>query len=191
MSLGKKLIKYRKEASMSQEDVAEVLNVSRQTISNWELDQTSPDLEQAKKISKLYKISLDELIDNNIKEVITEKISNTEKLTGLIYKILKWGIALIIGLIILGIIGSILFMTLRFSNDENTKKEYIKLTCNVGEEQYVYEMEYDTNNRVTSSSGDDILIEKLSLNDLEFADDIETKITNYVESLDGKCIKSK
>ncbi|NLC48094.1 MAG: helix-turn-helix transcriptional regulator [Tenericutes bacterium] len=56
MSLGSKFIKYRKDLKMSQEGVAEVLNVTRQTISNWELDLTSPDLEQTKKICKLYKI---------------------------------------------------------------------------------------------------------------------------------------
>ena len=41
MSLGSKLAKYRKEAKMSQEDLAEKLDVSRQTISNWELNQAS------------------------------------------------------------------------------------------------------------------------------------------------------
>lgn len=192
MSLGKKLMSYRKHLKMSQEDVAEVLKVSRQTISNWELDLTLPDLEQAKKISKLYNISLDELINKNIKEAVNEKISNTEKLTGLIYKILKCAIALIIGFIILSIIGLILFITLRLGYKGNIKKEYTKLICNIKEEQYIYEMEYNTkNNRIISSGGDSFLIDELNLGDYEFANEIEIKIIDYVESFGGRCSKSK
>ncbi|WP_330655437.1 helix-turn-helix transcriptional regulator [Alkaliphilus sp. B6464] len=41
MSLGKKLLYLRKQAGLSQEDVAEKLGVSRQTVSKWETDQTS------------------------------------------------------------------------------------------------------------------------------------------------------
>jgi Predicted transcriptional regulators len=89
MSLGEKLIELRKQKNLSQEKVAEELKVTRQTISNWELDQTVPDLEQSKELSRLYQISLDELVDNDIREVLTERVSNTEQLAGLIIKILK------------------------------------------------------------------------------------------------------
>jgi len=89
MSIGEKLAELRKQKNLTQENVAETLNVTRQTISNWELDQTVPDLEQSKALSKLYQISLDELVDNDIKEVLAEKISNTEKLAGLSIKLLK------------------------------------------------------------------------------------------------------
>ena len=89
MTIGDKLVELRKQKNLTQENVAETLNVTRQTISNWELGQTIPDLEQAKALSKLYKISLDELVDNDVKEVLSEKISNTEKLAGLSIKLLK------------------------------------------------------------------------------------------------------
>lgn len=48
---------------MTQEAVAEQLGVSRQTISKWELDETLPDIRQAKGLSKLYGVTLDDLID--------------------------------------------------------------------------------------------------------------------------------
>ena len=51
---------------LSQEDVAAKLGVSRQTISKWETDETVPDIRQSKKMSVLYKISLDDLIDFDI-----------------------------------------------------------------------------------------------------------------------------
>ncbi len=63
MSLGKSLFQARKKSGYSQEEVAEKLGVSRQTISKWETDETLPDIRQAKKLSQLYHLSLDDLID--------------------------------------------------------------------------------------------------------------------------------
>ena len=56
----------RKSKGLSQEELAIKLNVVRQTISKWELGETSPDIKQAKELSKIFKISLDELVDNNL-----------------------------------------------------------------------------------------------------------------------------
>ena len=88
MDLGNKILKLRKEKGYSQEDLAEKLNVTRQTISNWELGSTQPNPEQLKGLSKILNVSIDELLDNDIKGVIVEKVSNTEKLAGIIIKIL-------------------------------------------------------------------------------------------------------
>lgn len=65
MSLGEKLLQLRKKAGLSQEDVAEKLNVSRQTLSKWETDQTVPELIKAKLLSQLYNVSYDYLISEN------------------------------------------------------------------------------------------------------------------------------
>ena len=62
MSLGNSLFNARKKSGLSQEEVAEKLGVSRQTISKWETDETLPDIRQAKKPSVLYGLTLDELI---------------------------------------------------------------------------------------------------------------------------------
>lgn len=66
MTLGNSLFHARKKCGLSQENVAEKLGVSRQTVSKWETDETIPDLCQAKKMAVLYNISLDELIDFDI-----------------------------------------------------------------------------------------------------------------------------
>ena len=66
MYLGNNLILARKKKGLSQEAVAEVLNVSRQTISKWELNETLPDVYQAKKLAQLYGMSVDELIESDI-----------------------------------------------------------------------------------------------------------------------------
>ena len=80
MNLGNNLFQARKKAGLSQETVAEKLGVSRQTISKWETDETVPDIYQAKRLAKLYNLSLDELIefDIDVKE-IEEVIKNTDE----------------------------------------------------------------------------------------------------------------
>lgn len=80
MSLGSSLFNARKKSGLSQEAVAEKLGVSRQTISKWELDETLPDIRQSKRLSTLYHLTLDELIDfdMDLKE-IEEIIANTSE----------------------------------------------------------------------------------------------------------------
>lgn len=66
MSLGYNLFQARRRMGLSQETVSEKLGVSRQTISKWETDETIPDIYQAKKLSQIYNLSLDELIEFDI-----------------------------------------------------------------------------------------------------------------------------
>ena len=63
MNLGSNLFQARKKCGLSQEEVAEKLGVSRQTISKWETNETLPDIRQSKRLALLYRLSLDELID--------------------------------------------------------------------------------------------------------------------------------
>ena len=89
MNLGNKIMTLRKKNNLSQEDLAEKVGVTRQTISKWELEETTPDINQAKKLSMIFNISLDELVNNDVNSILIEKVSNTERLAGIIIKILK------------------------------------------------------------------------------------------------------
>lgn len=62
MTIGEKLLNLRKQKNLSQEEVANRLNVSRQTISKWETDQSTPDLDKIGPLCELFEISADELI---------------------------------------------------------------------------------------------------------------------------------
>ena len=68
MSLGSSLYHARKNSGLSQENVAEKLGVSRQTISKWETDETLPDIRQSKVLAVLYQMTLDELIEYDFDE---------------------------------------------------------------------------------------------------------------------------
>lgn len=77
MNIGERLLNYRKEKHLSQEEAAFKLNVSRQTISKWETGQSTPDFDKIASICELYEISADELINGSVKkEIIQEDESN-------------------------------------------------------------------------------------------------------------------
>lgn len=82
MSLGNNIFNARKRCGLSQEDVAAKLGVSRQTISKWETDETIPDIRQSKKMSVLFNITLDDLIDFDIDlKEIQDVIDKTDEKT--------------------------------------------------------------------------------------------------------------
>lgn len=62
MTLGQRLYEMRRQKGFSQEQVAEVLGVTRQTVSKWETDQTTPDFDKILPLCELYNISTDELL---------------------------------------------------------------------------------------------------------------------------------
>lgn len=113
MSLGENILKLRKKKGLSQEQLGEKVNVTRQTISNWELDETAPNPEQLKVLSKVLNVSIDELLNNDINNVLIEKVSNTEKLAGIGIKAVKFvGIVFMI-LLTIDIISFIAFMIIK------------------------------------------------------------------------------
>ena len=67
MDIGQKLKNARVSAGMTQEKVAEKINVSRQTISNWENNKSYPDIHSVLSLSDLYAISLDKLLKGDDK----------------------------------------------------------------------------------------------------------------------------
>ena len=70
MNIGQNILNLRKCANLSQEQLAEIIGVTRQTISNWELEESSPDLKQAKELSRFFNISLDDLTGDSTFEYL-------------------------------------------------------------------------------------------------------------------------
>lgn len=66
--LGENIRKYRKEKNLSQDELAEKLNVTRQSVSLWENDQTQPSLENIVALAKLFGVTTDELLTDEVGE---------------------------------------------------------------------------------------------------------------------------
>ena len=73
MELGSQIKKHRNELSLSQEELAEKVYVSRQTISNWENDKSYPDVNSLVLLSEIFNVSIDNLIKGDI-EIMKEQI---------------------------------------------------------------------------------------------------------------------
>ena len=120
MKFNEKLIMLRKNKNLSQEELGNELGVARQTVSKWELGETTPEMDKLVKMSEIFEISLDELmkdsqIDVNVGDNANN--SNTQKLAGLTIKILKGiGIFLLVSitlLVIMIITSFIMFDSLK------------------------------------------------------------------------------
>lgn len=189
MTLGEKIFELRKKCGLSQEQLGEKINVTRQTISNWELGETSPNPEQLKLLSKELNVSIDELLDNDIQSVLVEKVSNTEKLAGLVLKILKWlGIVFVV-LLIIDVLALILFTYIRSNKggvDVNMTQE-VELQCSIEENDYIITIADDGYFNCSNCSKE--LQKELKDNYIDFGD-IETtsnNITEYFEKNNGTC----
>lgn len=110
MTLGEKIQQLRKVSGLSQEQLAEQLDVSRQSISKWELNDAVPDVIRLIKISELFDVSIDELVKDN---QASHTVSNCEsKSTTTLIEIAKLNLAhkqITIGFITV-VVGLIMFV---------------------------------------------------------------------------------
>jgi len=77
MTVGEKIQKYRKEKGLSQEELGQMLLVSRQTVSLWEKDKTLPTVDNLKRLKEIFGISVDDILeeghDDGYKDAPLEK----------------------------------------------------------------------------------------------------------------------
>ena len=186
MEIGKNIMNLRKKNGLSQEDLAEKIGVARQTISKWELGETSPDLKQSKELSKIFNVSLDELTDNDIKEVLVEKTSNTEKLAGIILKLIKFIVVFIIVVPILLISMRIVFKNI---NEKNAGRLMsVSVECTLHNETYGYEfVYYEATGEIKYAGGDGYLANITDIDKYNDAYQAIDKIDAYVKNNGGTC----
>lgn len=82
MTIGEKIVELRKKEKLTQEVLASKVGVSRQTLSNWESNITSPDLNQASKIANIFKVGINDLVDTNTDIECLESTSILDNLVG-------------------------------------------------------------------------------------------------------------
>lgn len=76
MTFAEKFLVLRKSENLSQEEIAEKLNVSRQAISRWEMGTAMPDAQNLLQISKIFKVSIDFLLNNELAENVKTSANN-------------------------------------------------------------------------------------------------------------------
>ena len=182
MNIGDKLSELRKKKGLSQEELAEQLSVTRQTISKWELNETSPNINQAKELSKLFNVSLDEMAGNGINDILSNKINKN-------YKILKIIMSFnIIMLILLLFIFITIFFTIAMSLDYFTvtpSGQSIEFPCfkNDNLVQFDYIINMDMNGNIKSVQGEEVV----NFSKYSDGNELATAINDYYENIGGRC----
>lgn len=90
MEFNNKLYNLRKQKGLSQEELANLLNVSRQTVSKWEVGDSTPDMEKLIAISDIFEISLDELVLDKVPVHVGEASTKSEIVNKLKQKVLTY-----------------------------------------------------------------------------------------------------
>lgn len=71
--LSEKLIALRKKSGMSQQELADRISVTRQTISNWECGQGAPALDKAAELAAIFHVGLDDLVGDHVDIIVKSK----------------------------------------------------------------------------------------------------------------------
>jgi len=109
MTLGEHIFQLRKTRNLSKEQLGEQIGVTRQTISNWELNETAPNSDQLKLLSKALATSIDDLLENDTHSILMGTVARTERQTSLVKKTLIV-IAIVLGVqILITLIGFLMF----------------------------------------------------------------------------------
>ena len=178
MELGNLILKYRKQKNLSQEELAKEIGVTRQTISKWELNETSPDLKQAVKLAEIFDIDFNKII-NQIKEKEPQKVILNDRIKN--YTLI---LSLSLFVIIIVSLISIFFYNYGYNKNHST----IYVVCTLNEKQYQYAITFDDTNDVIQYEGDDY-INKIAYEKgkRKKAIDVLTDINNHFKEEGGYC----
>ena len=115
--MGDNIRKYRKLNNMSQDELAEKLNVTRQSISLWETGQTQPSLENIVALAKLFKVSTDELLASDKPAHLTSNTATAQKPDASKNKTMI--LFLILGVIAIVVLATVALVLLGTNNSKN------------------------------------------------------------------------
>lgn len=147
MELSKQIKKYRMEQNLSQEELADKIYVSRQTISNWENDKSYPDIKSLMLLSEVFHSSIDKLIKGDLEkmktEIDTREYSEFQRDSGIfsvmfiimllspipLVMLLKWlGLVLYVCLCVVGMYYALKVERYKKKYDIQTYKEIVAFT---------------------------------------------------------------
>lgn len=163
MDFGEKLYKIRKNKRLSQEDIAKGIGVSRQTISNWELNISSPSIKELQKLANYLQININDLLN------IKKHKSNSKKIAIIITFIFL----ITTFLIICGLI--IYFNTFKADNIVGSNS----ITCNYNGSTYKINLSYNANK----------ILEKANIEGSILNSEYITELGNYIFSSYGSPLK--
>lgn len=186
----------RKQKGMSQETLAQQLNVVRQTISKWEKGLSVPDADMLTNISELFEVSVSDLLGSNIEKeeninevaiqlaLLNEQLANRTKRNKRIVKtILKVILTLIVVSVVISFLGVALYAVPKTSNTTPYGETY--LVCTLNGEEYKYELRYNKNFEIIEAGGDAFISDHTDIDRYTDANQMIAHIEDYFQDHGG------
>lgn len=149
MKFEEKLMNLRKQNGLSQEDLAEKLDVTRQTVSKWELGQSKPDMEKLIEIGKIFNVPLESLTDDNA-SLNSVNGGTTNPNNGL-----KIAIIIAVCFILIAFIIRLIFVSIMYNKMKQASKEFLG-----AEPQTFFSMFFDIFNYANDNIKNEIVKDK-------------------------------
>lgn len=185
----------RKAKGMSQEVLAQQLNVVRQTISKWEKGLSVPDADMLTRIADLFEVSVSELLgtkieeEKNVNEVAAQLALLNEQLasrTRKNRKTLKYIIAVIATALCFCLCVGICIVAVSVPGSTYTAKyETAYITCVVDGEEFSYSITYDDQYQIKETDGDSFITDCIDIEKYSDANNLIAQIQNYFTGIGG------
>lgn len=191
MNFEEKLIKLRKQKALSQEELAQKLDVTRQTISKWELGQAKPDMDNLIKLSEIFNISVDDLT-NEKNETITKKNEGNKN-----KKIIILAVAVLLLFVLIGSVFAIEKMKAlnnyrqdinNYRQEFNSKKENVlEQIQSIQEETKQAEKDFEKTKKNQAEKVNEINREQKTIE--EKANEVSKDVKSVIDRVNEKLLK--
>lgn len=188
----------RKQKGMSQETLAQQLNVVRQTVSKWEKGLSVPDADLLIRIADLFEVSVSELLGERIEEetntnevavqlaLLNEQLANRSRRTRKAIKVILVTILAFLLFAIGTAILSVVVFGVNFAPGlEDVVTETTRVVGTMDGQDYSYQVTYDEQGRILSAGGDAFLGDQVRAEDYDNAFELIEKLEEYVSEHGG------
>lgn len=184
----------RKQKGMSQETLAQQLNVVRQTISKWEKELSVPDADMLTRIAELLDVSVSELLGSKIEEeknineiavqlaLLNEQLANRSRRNRKILKGIWISVSAVILIMLIFYITAFTLFKYQKSSGMTTT---VQLLCTLDEEEYIYGITYDEQYNIIEAGGNAFIADHVQTEQYGDANILIAQIEDYFNDRGG------
>lgn len=190
----------RKQKGMSQETLAQQLNIVRQTISKWEKGLSVPDADILTRIAELFEVSVSELLGSKIEEeknineiaaqlaLLNEQLANRSRRNRKILKGILIGVSSVILIMLIFYITAFALLKYQKSSEVTTS---VQLLCTLDGEEYTYVVTYDEQYNIIEAGGNAFIADHVQTEQYSDANILIAQIEDYFNDRGGsvECIE--
>ncbi|MDO5784441.1 MAG: helix-turn-helix transcriptional regulator [Eubacteriales bacterium] len=184
----------RQKKGYTQEALAIELHVVRQTVSKWEKGLSVPDADILQRLAEVLEVSVSQLLgadvpdDTQGRNEIAEQLARINEQLAISNRRSRWIWKIVFGILAVVGVAFVLLIVLGMVNYTNIDQEAAgktEWTCTLNQQEYVYEVEYDSNYQVMTAGGDAFIANHADVESYDDANQVAAHIEDYFESRGG------